>query len=143
MSDYVLQRISVRLLHKPQVRTGIPETQTPKTNVIDFQAARQKRLSEPRQDGAAQNQTETPQQERGQEPNVAASTAALTASVPTEQNHLPNEAKDNLIDLEVVRCKLREEQYGKGGIRQEKRQGTGTAISEAVALDHVVREIQG
>jgi hypothetical protein len=126
-----------------EVRTGIPETPTPQTNVIDFQAARQKRLSEPRQDVAVHNQTETPQQERGQEPNVTGSTAAITTSVPTERNHLANEAKDNLIDLEAVRRKLREEQYGKGGIRQEKRQGTGTAISEAVALDPMVREIQG
>ena len=80
-------------------RTGIPETGKPKSIVIDFQAKRQQRLSEGRPGGAAQQQTETPHQERGQEPNVAVSTAAMPISVPAEQNHLPHEPKDNLIDL--------------------------------------------
>jgi hypothetical protein len=118
-----------------EVRTGIPETQTPKSAVIDFQAARQQRLSKPKQNGAAQNQPETPQQARGQEPHGAAATAALPLSVPAEQNHLLNEATDTLTDLEAVRRKLREE--------QEQWQETGTATSEGATRDLFVREIQG
>jgi hypothetical protein len=115
-------------------RTGIPETGIPRSTVIDFEAARQKRLSEPRQVVAAQHQTAPPHRERGQEPNVAASTAAMPLSVPAEQTHLPHDPKDNLIDLEAVRRKLRQE--------QGKRQGTGTATSEDAALDPLMREIQ-
>ena len=80
--------------------------------------------SEERQGGAAQRQNEMPHQERRQEPIVAASTAATPFSVPAEQNHLPHEPKDTLIDLEAVRRKLREE--------QGKRQGTGTASEQNV-----------
>ena len=115
-------------------RTRIPETGTPKSIVIDFQAARHQRLSEGRQGGAAQRQNETPHQERRQEPIVAASTAATPFSVPAEQSHLPHEPKDTLIDLEAVRRKLREE--------QGKRQGTGTASEQNAASDPHMGEIQ-
>ena len=114
-------------------RTRIPETGTPKSIVIDFQAARHQRLSEGRQGGAAQRQNETPHQERRQEPIVAASTAATPFSVPAEQSHLPHEPKDTLIDLEAVRRKLREE--------QGKRQGTGTASEQNAASDPHMGEI--
>jgi len=116
-------------------RTGTPETGTPKSIVIDFQATRQQRLSEGRQAVAAQNQTETPHQERGQELNVAPSTAATPLSVPAEQNHVPHEPKDTLIDLAAVRRKLREE--------QGKRPGTGTTSEQNAASDPNVWEVQG
>jgi hypothetical protein len=117
-----------------EVRTGIPETQIQKTNVIDIQAARQRRLTEGRQGQGAKLQPEALPKEGGKEPRLAALPTGKPALGQTEQNRLLHEETDTRIGLETVRRKLREEQ-GTG-------EGEAPVTGEAAAPDANVRDTQ-
>ena len=117
-----------------EVRTGIPETQIQKTNIIDLQAARQQRLTEGRQSQGAKIQPEILPKEGGNEPHVAAFPTEKTVSGEREQARLLHEETDTRIGLAEVRQKLREE--------QEKEEDTAPITTEAAAPDPNVRDIQ-
>jgi hypothetical protein len=113
-----------------EIRTGIPETQVQKAQVIDLQAARQKRLPDARQDltadrqvpGVAKQDTkvanliETPTQERGLKAEGLALPGGASEVVAAKPDLAIAEAAETSRGLDTVRRELREEQLKGEGI---------------------------